>query len=52
LKTRQKKKHEGSLGTDVKRKFQGIVHRQGVDEMVEEAKKKEICVVKMKAQEL
>lgn len=33
----------GSLGTDVKRKFQGIVHRQGVDEMVEEAKEKDMC---------
>jgi hypothetical protein len=42
----------GSLGTDVKRKFQGIVNRQGVDEMAEEAKKKKICAIKMKAQEL
>jgi len=39
----RKKKHVGSLGTDVKRKFQGIVHRQGVDEMVEEAKEKDMC---------
>jgi hypothetical protein len=38
-----KKKHVGRLGTYVKREFQGIVNRKGVDEMVEEAKKKEIC---------